>query len=98
MLFVTEKESQSMATLGERLRIRRIDRGDTQTQFAARLGVSIPTYRRMERGDPGVAIGHWVRALRLFGGLSAFEALLPVPLLSPARDRRRAPRRGRGPA
>ena len=82
-----------MVALGERLRIRRIDRGDTQTQFAARLGVSIPTYRRMERGDPGVALGHWVRALRLFGNLGAFDALLPVPLLSPARDRQRATRR-----
>jgi len=97
MFSITEKESQSMAAIGERLRIRRIDRGDTQAQFAARLGVSIPTYRHMERGDPGVAIGHWVRALRLFGGLEAFDALLPVPLLLPARNRRRASRRGQDP-
>ena len=94
MFSITNEESRSMVALGERLRFRRIDRGDTQAKFAARLGVSIPTYRRMEQGDPGVAIGHWVRAMRLLGALEAFDALLPVPLLSPARARRRAPRQG----
>ena len=96
MLSIIEKESQSITALGERLRIRRIDRGDTQAKFAARLGVSIPTYRGMERGDPGVALGHWVRALRLLDGLEAFGGLLPVPLLCPARNRRRAPRQRGG--
>ncbi|HEN47313.1 MAG TPA: XRE family transcriptional regulator [Mizugakiibacter sp.] len=96
MFSITEKESKSVIALGERLRIRRIDRGDTQAKFAARLGVSIPTYQRMERGDPGVALGHWVRALRLLGGLEAFDGLFPVPLLCSARNRRRAPRQGGG--
>ena len=95
MIYFTSEESQVLAELGDRLRIRRIDRGDDQANFAARVGVSIPTYRKMEKGDGSVPIGYWVRAVRLLGRIDQIEDLLPVPLLSDARGRQRARRRPR---
>ncbi|WP_419616278.1 helix-turn-helix domain-containing protein, partial [Thiolapillus sp.] len=43
--------------LGERLRHRRLARRDRQSDMAARIGVSRPTYSKLENGDPGVAVG-----------------------------------------
>lgn len=49
--------------LGARLRAARLARNEDQKTFSIRVGVSVPTYRKMESGDPGVAIGHWFQAL-----------------------------------
>ena len=51
--------------LGARLRAERLARNEPQARFAARLGVSVPTLRRMEQGDPTAQIGHWLVALEL---------------------------------
>lgn len=95
MFTLTEQESRALTDLGHRLRSRRIETRDTQANFAARVGVSVPTYRKMEKGDPGVPVGMWVRAIRLLRGIADVEALLPVPLLSDSAERQRAPRQGR---
>ena len=47
-----------------------------------RLGISVPTLIRMERGDPGVGAGMYATALWLMGRVSA----LP-DLAAPAHDR-----------
>jgi hypothetical protein len=46
-----------------------------QRTWAKRLGVSIPTLIRMERGDPGVGMGVYVTVLWLIGRSSALADL-----------------------
>lgn len=57
----------SLATLGERLALARLRRKESQKQWASRLGVSIPTLIRMEKGDPTVSMGVYATALWLLG-------------------------------
>lgn len=92
MFVLTDTEQAALTGLGERLRRRRLDAAEPQTRAASRIGVSVPTYRKLEQGDPGVPIGPWLRALRLFGELSAMELLLPESLFAADLPRRRAPR------
>jgi len=99
----SDTSSQSLQQLGARLRALRLDRNEAQARFAARLGVSIPTLRRLEQGDPGTQIGHWFAALELLDRLheadawlapftSLFAAAPPAPLLRQrARRRKSAP-------
>ena len=65
--------------LGMRLRQMRLNSGETQERFAARLGVSIPTLRSMENGDPAVKIGLWAKALWILDRLHDIDALLGQP-------------------
>lgn len=62
--------------LGARLRAQRLMRNEPQARFAARLGVSVPTLRRLEQGDASAQIGHWLAALELLGRLHEAEAWL----------------------
>jgi len=62
--------------LGDRLRAERIARNESQSRFAARIGVSVPTLRRMEQGDASAQIGHWLTALILLGRIADAEAWL----------------------
>ncbi|KQU87055.1 XRE family transcriptional regulator [Variovorax sp. Root318D1] len=45
----------------------RIDTGEGQAAAAARLGVHVQTVARIESGEPGVAIGHVLGMLALYG-------------------------------
>lgn len=56
-----------MAALGERLRLARLRRNLTSVLFAERMGVSRDTLYRLEKGDPGIALGTYLRALRVLG-------------------------------
>lgn len=58
---------KELTLLGERLRGWRIRAEQTQDDFAARIGVSVPTLRRMEKGDPNTAIRYWVEAIGVLG-------------------------------
>lgn len=58
---------KELKLLGERLRAWRIRAEQTQDDFAARIGVSVPTLRRMEQGDPNTAIRYWAEAIGLLG-------------------------------
>lgn len=68
--------TEALEQLGQRLRVLRLERDETQQRFAARLGVSVPTYQKLESGHPSVSIGVWVEALRLLGRLSDLDSLL----------------------
>ena len=57
----------ALTRLGESLRIARKRRGDTLRTFASRLQVSVPTLRKMERGDPTVSVAVFAMALWLIG-------------------------------
>ncbi|MES2089422.1 MAG: XRE family transcriptional regulator [Pseudomonadota bacterium] len=51
--------------------IARVRRKEPQRQWAARIGVSVPTLIRMERGDPSVSVGVYVTALWMMGRANA---------------------------
>jgi transcriptional regulator with XRE-family HTH domain len=74
--------AQALKDLGENLAIARTRRRESQRAWAKRLGVSIPTLIRMERGDPGVGAGIYVTALWLIGRARAL-----ADLAAPGSDR-----------
>ena len=89
-------ESQRLKLIGTRLRSERIKRNDSQAVFAARIGVSIPTLRKMEEGDDAVQIGHWVKALKVFNrDKDLDEILAPKEDLFAKYERLNAPVRKR---
>ncbi|MBT9591864.1 MAG: helix-turn-helix domain-containing protein [Thiobacillus sp.] len=73
---VSDNYHEALVQLGARLRAQRLMRNEPQARFAARLGVSVPTLRRLEQGDASAQIGHWLAALELLGRLHEAEAWL----------------------
>src|SRR5438046_4991777 len=67
--------TQALRALGENLAIARVRRHESQRAWAKRLGVSVPTLIRLERGDPGVGAGIYATALWLMGRVSALPDL-----------------------
>ena len=59
--------SRQVQALGERLRHARLRRNLTTVIFAERMGVSRDTLHRLEKGDPGISLGTYLRALRVLG-------------------------------
>jgi HTH-type transcriptional regulator/antitoxin HipB len=58
---------QSIRDLGAAARLARPAAGEGQAAAAARLGVHVQTIGRIEAGEPGVAIGHVLGLLALYG-------------------------------
>lgn len=58
---------KQLVALGERMRLARLRRRITADLFSERMGVSRETLRRLEKGDPTIAMGTYVRALRVLG-------------------------------
>ncbi len=81
--------------LGRRLRVARIARNESMAVFAARIGVSVPTLRAMERGAPTVQVGAWANALWALDRLEDLATVLAAPesLLDVARARQSPVRR-----
>lgn len=67
--------AQALRALGENLAIARVRRRESQRTWAKRLGISVPTLIRMERGDPGVGVGIYATALWLMGRVSALPTV-----------------------
>lgn len=67
--------TSALAALGENLAVARLRRRESQRAWALRLGVSVPTLIRMERGDPGVGMGIYATALWLIGRAAALPEL-----------------------
>jgi hypothetical protein len=82
LLTMPPAAGQALRALGENLAIARVRRRESQRAWSTRLGISVPTLIRMERGDPGVGAGIYATALWLVGRVSA----LP-DLAAPANDR-----------
>lgn len=74
--------ARALHSLGENLAIARVRRRESQRAWAQRLGISVPTLIRMERGDPGVSAGIYVTALWLMGRVNALPAVA-----APAEDK-----------
>jgi transcriptional regulator with XRE-family HTH domain len=58
---------RQMRAFGERLRAARLRRRMTTVLFAKRMGVSRDTLNRLEKGDPTIALGTYMRALHVLG-------------------------------
>ena len=56
-----------MHSLGQRLRDARLRRGISTVLFTQRMGISRDTLNRLEKGDPTIALGTYMRALRVLG-------------------------------
>ena len=67
--------TRALRALGENLAIARVRRHESQRAWAKRLGVSVPTLIRLEKGDPGVGVGIYATALWLMGRVSALPDL-----------------------
>lgn len=72
---VFPKNQKVLAQLGENIKLARRRRGYTQVLISERTGLSRLTIRRIERGDSGVSIGHYVSVL---GVLSLVEDFAKV--------------------
>lgn len=70
---------EKLKKLGARLRVERLRRNDSQVIFAARIGVSVPTLRKMEVGDSSVLVGYWVAALDALDRAGDLEKVLSEP-------------------
>ncbi len=57
------KQKEVLSTLGENIRLARKRRKLTQLQINERTGISRVTIRKIEKGDSGVAIGHYLAVL-----------------------------------
>lgn len=58
---------QAIKDMGAAVKLARTRAGDGQAAAAARLGVHVQTIARIESGEPGVAIGHVLGMLALYG-------------------------------
>lgn len=65
----------ALRALGENLAIARARRREPQRAWAARIGISVPTLIRMEKGDPTVSMGAYAAALWLMGRSQALPDL-----------------------
>jgi transcriptional regulator with XRE-family HTH domain len=82
LLAVPPAAAAALRTLGENLAIARVRRRESQRAWAKRLGISVPTLIRMERGDGGVGAGIYATALWLINRVN-----LLADLAAPAEDR-----------
>jgi len=58
---------QSLFEIAEFLHSERTRQGLSQSEFAARAGVPIRSYQRLESGDPGARLSSFLRACAALG-------------------------------
>lgn len=61
--------------LGARLRAARLRRKLTQALLAERVGISLPTLRKLEAGDPSSSLATVIRVLHMLGLASDIDLL-----------------------
>lgn len=76
MFTLSEEEVRVLKYLGRELARYRFARNERQADFAAHLGISVPTYRRMERGCSRVPLAYWLRVLSVLDHLKGFKTAL----------------------
>lgn len=67
---------RALRKLGHDISLARRRRHITQASLAQRMGASLSTVRRMEKGEGRVPIHFFARALHVFGEIQALERLL----------------------
>lgn len=75
---------QQIARLAERIVAARKALGETQAQWAARLGISQPTMARLERGDASVSAATYILCLSQLNPQLDLTVLLPRSSATPA--------------
>ena len=100
-IVATSRTPDVLRELGTRLRTLRLQQNLRVRDLAADSGVSPRTIDRLEAGH-SIGTKNLVRVMRGLGRLQAFEALIPVPGVSPydiarlrGKVRQRASRRAR---
>jgi len=76
MFELSDEEARVLKYLGRELARYRFARNERQADFAAHLGISVPTYRRMERGCSRVPLAYWLRVLSVLDHLKGFKTAL----------------------
>lgn len=91
--------SDGLREIGQALRAARLRRRQPASDLAARVGVSLPTLRKLENGDPTVSLGVFAKAAWVLGLLPAVrDAVSPEnDRLAAAIETGRLPRRARRP-
>lgn len=89
-------DRQLLLQLGDRLRRLRKAQGLGTVEMAQRVGITRPTLRNVELGDPATAIGTYLRVMSVLGlsgelALLAGDAFVPSPAGSAAARSRREP-------
>ena len=73
--FLPNEARRTLIALGERFRLARLARNESQDVLAQRLRISVPTLRAMERGNSSVQIGYWATALWALGRTEEMDAV-----------------------
>jgi transcriptional regulator with XRE-family HTH domain len=68
---------EAIQKLGARVRQERLRRNLTQSYLAQLLGVTLPTYRKIESGNGSVEFRHVAKALGVLGYGEALGELIP---------------------
>ena len=66
---------RSLAKLGESLAIARVRRKQSQKNWASRIGVSVPTLIKMEKGEPTVSMAVYATAIWMMGKSVSLESI-----------------------
>jgi transcriptional regulator with XRE-family HTH domain len=94
-------DSEALEKFGVRLKALRLRRNLSQEYVSGVVGVSVPTYRKIEQGDGTVEFRHVARALGALGLAEALGDVIPETepelrlkdLLRPERKNASKPRR-----
>lgn len=88
---------QQIEQLAQNITIARKRRGESQAQWARKLGISQPTMARIERGDPSVAMASYVMCIWLINQAAGLAELIAPQYdhaaLEKEVDKVRAPRK-----
>lgn len=71
-------DAEALRTLGEAIRSERLRGNHTQRKLAELAGISLPTLRKVERGNGTVEIRHYARILGILGHVSRLGELVPI--------------------
>lgn len=68
---------EAVRTLGTRIRRERLRRNWSQHDLSAQVGVTLPTYRKIEKGEGSVEFRHVAKALAVLGYQDALGEIIP---------------------
>jgi len=68
---------EAMRMLGDRIRQERLRRNWSQRDLSAQVGVTLPTYRKIEKGEGSVEFRHVAKALAVLGYQDALGEIIP---------------------
>lgn len=73
---LSPSHERALKRLGSNISLARRRRHWSQQAMAEQIGASVSTVRRLEHGEPGVALQHLLAALVAFGWIDQLNALV----------------------